>query len=164
MCSTGVTIYAIDVSLESSLGLVPAAHAVDASLEPSQVLVVTSTPSSKAKRHAIDAKREAKSSDAAGRTMSLPDAPGREVYHINPTERLVRRGIRRADGFVRPRGARVEMCCECAAAQGMGPEVEAAVQVAPRFDGLDGRVLVYFKLAGAALLHQSEHAAPLERE
>ena len=48
-----------------------------------------------------------------------------------------------------------------AAAQGMGPEVEAAVQVAPRLDGLDGGVLVYFKLAGAALLHQSEHAAPL---
>ena len=74
MCSTGVTIYAIDVSLESSLGLVPAAHAVDATLEPSQVLVVTSTPSSKAKRHAIDAKREAKSSDAARRAVGLPDA------------------------------------------------------------------------------------------
>ena len=70
MCSTGVTIYAIDVSLESSLGLVPADHAVDASLESSQVLVVTSTPSSKAKRHAIDEKREAKSSDAAGRTTA----------------------------------------------------------------------------------------------
>ena len=105
MCSTGVTIYAIDVSLESSLGLVPAAHAVDASLEPSQVLVVTSTPSSKAKRHAIDAKREAKSSDAARRAVSLLDAPGREVYYINPTERLVRRGVRRADGFVRLRPA-----------------------------------------------------------
>ena len=93
------------MSLESSLGLVPAAHAVDASLEPSQVLVVTSTPSSKAKRHAIDAKREAKSSDAAGRTMSLLDAPGREVYYVDPTERLVGRGIRRADGFVRLRPA-----------------------------------------------------------
>ena len=43
--------------------------------------------------------------------------------------------------------------------RGMRPEVEAAVQVAPRLDGLDRRVLVYFKLAGAALLHQSEDAA-----
>ena len=58
-CSTGVTIYAIDVSLESSLGLVPTAHAIDASLEPSQVLASTSTPSSKANRHAIDAKCDA---------------------------------------------------------------------------------------------------------
>ena len=58
----------------------------------------------------------------------------------------------------------MEMCGESAAAQGMRPEVEAAVQVAARFDGLDRRVLVYFKLAGAALLHQSEHAAPLQRE
>ena len=72
MCSTGITIYAVDVSLESSLGLVPTAHAVDASLEPPQVLVVTSTPSSKAKRHAIDAKCD--SSDAARRAVGLPDA------------------------------------------------------------------------------------------
>ena len=40
----------------------------------------------------------------------------------------------------------------------MRPEVEAAVQVAPRFHGLDRRVLVYFKFAGPALLHQPEDA------
>ena len=89
MCSTGVTVYAIDVSLESSLGLVPTAHAIDASLEPSQVLVVTSTPSSKAKRHAIDAKCDAKSSDAARRAVGLPHASRREIYHVDPTERLI---------------------------------------------------------------------------
>ena len=102
--------------------------------------------------------------DAARRAVRLPDAARREVYYINPTERLVRRGIRRANGFVRPRGARVEVRGQRAAAQGVGPEVEAAVQVASRSDGLDGCVLVYFKLAGAALLHQSEDAAPLQRE
>ena len=100
--------------------------------------------------------------DAARRAVGLPDAAGREVYHVNPTERLVGRGIRRADGFVRPRGARVEVRGQRAAAQGVRPEVEAAVQVASRFDGLDGRVLVNLKLAGPALLHQSEHAAPLQ--
>ena len=96
--------------------------------------------------------------DAARRAVGLPDAARREVYHVDPTERLIRGRVRRADGFVRPRCARVEMRRERAAAQGMRPEVEAAVQIAPRFDGLDRRVLVYFKLAGAALLHQSEHA------
>ena len=105
MCCTGFTIYAIDASLERSLGLVPTAHAVDTSLESSQVLVVTSTPSSEANHHAIDAKCDAKSSDAAQRAVGLPDAARREVYHVDPTERLVRRGIRRADGFVRLRPA-----------------------------------------------------------
>ena len=96
--------------------------------------------------------------DAVQRAVGLPDAARREVYHVDPTERLIRGRVRRADGFVRPRGARVEVRRQRAAAQGMGPEVEAAVQVASRFDGLNRRVLVYFKLAGAALLHQAEDA------
>ena len=100
--------------------------------------------------------------DAVQRAVGLPDAASLES--IPPSDRTAGpTRSRRADGFVRPRGARVEMRRQRAAAQGMGPEVEAAVQVASRLDGLDGRVLVYFKLAGA-LLHQSEHAAPLQRE
>ena len=102
--------------------------------------------------------------DAARRAVGLPDAARREVYHVNPTERLIRGRVRRADGFVRPRGARVEVRGQRAAAQGVRPEVEAAVQVASRFDGLDRGVAVDLEFAGAALLHQSEDAAPLQRE